>query len=65
MVIRSDKAAGSGGFAGLPPELQYTRGQLVVVDNPDTVAALLTAGPAAARFLDSQFIPQLAQQIQK
>lgn len=63
VVIRSDKGAGSGGFAGLPSRFEYLPGPVVIVDEPDTVAAMLTCGPAATRYLDENFVPKLAQQI--
>lgn len=60
IVLRTDKAAGNGGAAGLPPQLQAYRGVMVIVDDPDTIAALAQPGGAlATNYLDSQWVPQL------
>src|SRR5439155_17174992 len=44
VVVRTDKTAGGGGAAGLPTELSAYRGVMVVVDDPDTVAAFAEPG---------------------
>ncbi|WP_029110505.1 serine/threonine-protein kinase [Mycobacterium sp. URHD0025] len=64
VVIRTDKAAGGGGAAGLPSELSAFRGALVIVDDPDTIAALENPGGVlATQFLDKTWVPQLVDQV--
>jgi serine/threonine-protein kinase len=64
VVVRTDKTAGGGGAAGLPAELRGYRGVMVIVDDPDTVAALAEpGGPLATQFLDSNWVPKLASSI--
>jgi serine/threonine-protein kinase len=64
VVVRTDAAAGGGGAAGLPKELAAYRGAMVVVDDPDTVAALADpGGNLATQFLDANLVPQLADSI--
>lgn len=64
VVIRTDKAAGGGGAAGLPTELGAFRGALVIVDDPDTIAALANPGGAlATQFLDKNWVPQLVDEL--
>ncbi len=60
IVVRTDHAAGGGGQAGLPLALTANPG-LVVVDDPDTVAALADPGGfLATEFLNGHLIPVLA-----
>ena len=60
IVVRTDHAAGGGGQAGLPLALTANPG-LVVVDDPDTVAALADPGGfLATEFLNGHLIPILA-----
>lgn len=64
IVVRTDSAAGGGGAAGLPRELAAFRGAMIIVDDPDTVAALADPGGyLATQFLDSDLVPQLADSI--
>lgn len=64
IVLRTDKAAGNGGAAGLPPQLQAYRGVMVIVDDPDTIAALAQPGGAlATNYLDSKWVPLLVSAI--
>jgi serine/threonine-protein kinase len=63
VVIRTDKAAGGGGYNGLPKQLTTYRGAMVIVDDPNVIAALDTGGYAATEYLDSTFVPTLAQQV--
>lgn len=64
LVIRSDAAAGGGGFGGLPNEFKSYLGTMVIVDNPDTVAALAEPGGVLATdFLNGNLVPDLARQI--
>lgn len=63
LVLRTDKAAGAGGFGGLPQALTALPGTVVIVDQPDTVAALQTAGPAATRYLNTTLVPAVAAQL--
>lgn len=65
MVIRSDKSAGGGGFSGLPKQLAAYRGTIVVVDEPDVVAALDDPGGfLATQFLNERLAPRLAEALQ-
>jgi len=60
IVVRTDKAAGGGGQAGLPGALTANPG-LIVVDDPATVAAMADPGGyLAVQYLDSRLVPELA-----
>lgn len=60
LVIRTDKAAGNGGSAGLPKELGAYRGTMVIVDDPDLVAALGDPGGYLAdQYLNAHLVPKL------
>ena len=60
VVVRTDKAAGGGGQAGLPGALTANPG-LIIVDDPSTVAALADPGGyLAIQYLDSRLVPELA-----
>lgn len=64
VIIRTDKAAGGGGAAGLPAELGAFRGAMVIVDDPDIIAALANPGGAlATQFLDKTWVPQLVDEL--
>ncbi|MGV0810673.1 serine/threonine-protein kinase [Mycolicibacterium boenickei] len=64
VVVRTDKGAGGGGAAGLPVELNAFRGAMVIVDDPDTVAALAEPGGVlATQFLNTSLVPKLVDQI--
>lgn len=41
LVIRSDSAAGQGGFGGLPRPFTSYSGRMVIVDDPNVIAPLL------------------------
>ncbi|MFL0177634.1 serine/threonine-protein kinase [Mycobacterium sp. SMC-13] len=60
IVVRTDKAAGGGGQAGLPGALTANPG-LIVVDDPGTVAALADPGGyLALQYLDRRLVPELS-----
>lgn len=64
IVVRTDKVAGGGGAAGLPKELDSYRGVMVIVDDPDTVAALnQPGGVLATQFLDADWVPTLVDRV--
>jgi serine/threonine protein kinase len=64
VVVRTDKVAGGGGASGLPSQLAAYRGVMVIVDDPDTIAAFAEPGGVLAyQFLDSHFVPNLASSI--
>jgi ABC-type Fe3+-hydroxamate transport system substrate-binding protein len=64
VVMRTDKAAKGGGFAGLPDELRSYGGNMIIVDDPNILAALADPGGyLATQFLNSAFVNQLAQDI--
>lgn len=60
VVVRTDKAAGNGGAAGLPTELTAFRGPMAIVDDPNTVAALADPGGyLATQQLNAHLVPSL------
>ncbi len=63
VVVRTDKAAGGGSYNGLPPALSTYRGAVVIVDDPDVIAALNSGGYAAVSYLNSTFVNAVAQQV--
>lgn len=63
IVCRTDPSAGSGGFGGLPSAFTRFNGVLVIVDNPATINALNTGGPAATNYLNTSLVDTLAEQI--
>jgi eukaryotic-like serine/threonine-protein kinase len=65
VVIRTDRNAGGGGFDGLPRPFAGYQGKMVVVDDPNTVAALTgPGGYLASQYLDANFAPALARELQ-
>ncbi|WP_204806052.1 serine/threonine-protein kinase [Mycobacterium riyadhense] len=63
ILNRTDHAAGSGGFAGLPREFSTYTGILIIIDDPATITALNTGGPAATSHLNTTLVTKLANQI--
>lgn len=63
IVLRTDSAAGGGGYAGLPAPFNAYSGVLVIVDDPATIAALNSGGPAATAYLNNVLVNKLANQI--
>jgi eukaryotic-like serine/threonine-protein kinase len=64
VVLRTDKAAGEGGYGGLPAPFGAYTGALVVADTPDVLAALAEPGGYLANeFLYQNFVPTMARQI--
>lgn len=63
LLLRTDPAAGGGGYAGLPAKYTSFGGTLVIVDDPATITALNTGGPAATSYLNSALVTKLANQI--
>lgn len=63
LMLRTDPAAGGGGYAGLPAKYTSFGGTLVIVDDPATIAALTTGGPAATTYLDTALVAKLSNQI--
>ncbi|MEV3903691.1 serine/threonine-protein kinase [Mycobacterium sp. NPDC050551] len=64
VVIRTDSAAGGGGYDGLPNEVKAFTGDLIIVDDKNTVAALAQPGGyLATQYLDSRLVPAMAQRI--
>lgn len=63
VVVRTDKAAGGGGYNGLPQDLTIYRGAMVIADDPNVIAALNTGGYAGNEYLNSNFVGALAQQV--
>ena len=58
VVVRTDKTAGNGGAAGLPYQLSSYRGVMIIVDDPNIIAALADPGGyLATEYLDANFIP--------
>jgi len=62
VVIRTDKDAAGGGINGLPAQLT-SGANLVIVDDPDTVAALRSGGPAATSYLNTTWVSTLATKL--
>jgi eukaryotic-like serine/threonine-protein kinase len=63
VLCRTDPAAGGGGYNGLPAGFTAYTGILVIVDDPATIAALNTGGPAANAYLNQVLVNKLANQI--
>lgn len=63
VVVRTDKLAGGGGYGGLPDQFTTYRGAMVIVDDPNVIAALNTGGYAATEYLNSHLVSLLAQQV--
>ncbi|BBZ15204.1 serine/threonine-protein kinase [Mycobacterium branderi] len=63
LLLRTDPAAGGGGYAGLPARYSSFGGTLVIVDDPATITALNTGGPAATTYLNTALIAKLSNQI--
>jgi serine/threonine-protein kinase len=64
VVLRTDKAAGAGGFAGLPQPFNYYRGVMIIVDAPDLIAAFADPGGyLATEYLNSTFVPDAVRQV--
>jgi eukaryotic-like serine/threonine-protein kinase len=61
VVIRTDSAAGHGGYAGLPKPFSTYSGQMVIVDDPNAVAAFADPGGyLATKYLDDNVVSKLA-----
>ena len=61
VVIRTDSAAGQGGFAGLPKPFATYAGHMVIVDDPNAVAAFADPGGyLASKFLDDHVVNKLS-----
>jgi ABC-type Fe3+-hydroxamate transport system substrate-binding protein len=64
VVIRTDQAAGWGGFDGLPRQFSTYSGAMIIVDQPDVVTALAEPGGyLATRYLDDNFVAVLARDV--
>ncbi len=63
VAVRTDKAAGGGGYNGLPQPLTLYRGALVIVDEPNLIAALDAASYPATEYLDTNFVAALSAQV--
>ncbi|CAJ1502912.1 serine/threonine-protein kinase [[Mycobacterium] burgundiense] len=63
LILRTDPGAGDGGFGGLPVNFSAYGGTQLVIDNPDSVAALATAGPAATRYLNRTLVPEIQDRL--
>lgn len=61
VVIRTDAEAGRGGFAGLPKPFATYAGRMVIVDEPNAVAAFDDPGGyLAIKFLDDNLVSRLS-----
>ena len=61
VVIRTDSEAGRGGFAGLPKPFATYAGRMVIVDEPNAVAAFDDPGGyLAIKYLDDNLVSRLA-----
>jgi serine/threonine-protein kinase len=64
VVLRTDKAAGEGGYGGLPAPFSAYTGAMIIADTPDVLAALAEPGGyLATQFLYQNFVPTMAGQI--
>ena len=63
VLCRTDPAAGGGGYNGLPTGFNGYTGVLIIVDDPATILALNTGGPAANAFLNDALVTKLGNQI--
>lgn len=63
IVVRTDGAAGGGGYNGLPTAFTLYRGITMIVDDPDVISALEVGGYTAGEFLDQQFVRAVARQV--
>jgi serine/threonine protein kinase/ABC-type enterochelin transport system substrate-binding protein len=64
VVLRTDKAAGQGGFGGLPAPFSAYKGAMVIADSPDVLAALAEPGGyLATEYLNQNFAPAIARQV--
>lgn len=63
VAVRTDKAAGGGGYNGLPQPLTMYRGAMVIVDDPNVIAALNADSYPATEYLNSNFVTALTAQV--
>jgi serine/threonine-protein kinase len=64
VVLRSDAAAGAGGYGGLPVGFGAYTGAMVIADSADLLAALAEPGGyLATEYLNSTFVPIVARQV--
>ena len=63
VAVRTDKAAGGGGYNGLPQPLTLYRGAMVIVDDPNVIAALNADTYLATEYLNSNFVTALTAQV--
>jgi hypothetical protein len=64
VVLRSDKAAGAGGYGGLPIGFSAYTGAMVIADSPDLLAALAEPGGyLATEYLNTTLVPIIARQV--
>lgn len=63
VVVRTDEAAGGGGYNGLPKPFSEYKGITVIVDDVNVIAALDSGGYAATEFLDQHLVSTLGRQI--
>ncbi len=63
VTVRTDKAAGGGGYNGLPQPLTLYRGAMVIVDDPNVIAALAADSYLATEYLNSNFVSGLTAQV--
>jgi serine/threonine-protein kinase len=64
LVLRTDKAAGAGGYGGLPGGFSVYVGAIIIADSPDMLAALAEPGGyLATQYLYQNLVPAMARQI--
>ncbi|MGV0654944.1 serine/threonine-protein kinase [Mycolicibacterium thermoresistibile] len=64
LILRTDNLAGQGGYGGLPRQLSAYQGIGVVIDDPNTIAALADPGGyLASRYLAADLVPKLSQMV--
>ncbi len=63
VAVRTDQGAGGGGYNGLPQPLTLYRGGLVIVDEPNLIAALSAGSYPAIEYLNTNLVAALAAQV--
>lgn len=63
IAVRSDAKAGGGGLLGLPGALTSSEAEVIVVDDPATVAAIRNWSDKSEQVLVSNLVPVLSKRI--
>lgn len=63
LAVRSDSKAGGGGMLGLPAAITASKADVIVIDDPATVAAIRNWTDKSEQVLVSRLVPVLSKQI--